>query len=273
MVQIVAETLNINEADIKLVSEDTKYMLDSGTAAATRQTYNTGNAVKIACENFLKELKIVAQKELELNAIVGLELEEGEIYLSFFPEKRISIKALSEKYANKVEAYGEFVAQTTTMDPETGHGAPYWPYTFNACLVLVEVDTSTGRVELLKSAFAQDVGRAINPKIVEGQVDGGFAMALGYALFEDLNLVKGEMKNKMFSKYLIPTSMDMVDIDTILVEDPESTAPYGAKGIGEPTTIPVAPAILNAIYDAIGLRILDLPATPENLIKAWKIKK
>ncbi len=273
MVQIVAETLNINEADIKLVSEDTKYMLDSGTAAATRQTYNTGNAVKIACENFLKELKTVAQKELELNAIVGLELEEGEIYLSFFPEKRISIKALSEKYANKVEAYGEFVAQTTTMDPETGHGAPYWPYTFNACLVLVEVDTTTGRVELLKSAFAQDVGRAINPKIIEGQVDGGFAMALGYALFEDLNLVKGEMKNKMFSKYLIPTSMDMVDIDTILVEDPESTAPYGAKGIGEPTTIPVAPAILNAIYDAIGLRILDLPATPENLIKAWKINK
>ena len=273
MIQIVAETLNIKEEDIKLVSEDTKYMLDSGTAAATRQTYNTGNAVKIACENFLKELKTVAQKELELNAIVGLELEEGEIYLSFFPEKRISISELSKKYANKVEAYGEFVAQTTTMDPETGHGAPYWPYTFNACLVLVEVDTTTGRVELLKSAFAQDVGRAINPKIVEGQVDGGFAMALGYALFEDLNLVKGEMKNKMFSKYLIPTSMDMVDIDTILVEDPESTAPYGAKGIGEPTTIPVAPAILNAIYDAIGLRILDLPATPENLIKAWKIKK
>ncbi len=273
MIQIAAETLNVKESDIKLISEDTKYMPDAGTAAATRQTYNTGNAVKIACENFLKELKKVAQIELELNAIVGLVLDEGEIYLNFFPEKRISMAELSEKYANEVEGYGEFVAQTTTMDPETGHGAPYWPYTFNACLVLVEVDTTTGRVELLKTAFAQDVGRAINPKIIEGQVDGGFSMGLGYALFEDLNLVKGEMKNKMFSKYLIPTSMDMVDIDITLIEDPESTAPYGAKGIGEPTTLPVAPAILNAIYDAIGVRITDLPATPERIINAWKIKK
>ena len=273
MIQIAAETLGVGEDQIKLVSEDTKHMPDAGTAAATRQTYNTGNAVKIACENFLKELKLVAQKELELNAIVGLVLEDGEIFLNFFPEKRISLQELSKKYANKVEAYGEFTAQTTTMDEETGHGAPYWPYTFNACIILVEVDTTTGRVELLKSAFAQDVGRSINPKLVEGQVDGGFSMALGYALFEDLNLVKGEMKNRIFSKYLIPTSMDMVDIDTILVEDPESTAPYGAKGVGEPTTIPVAPAILNAIYDAIGVRIKHLPATPERVIKAMEDSK
>lgn len=273
MTQIGAETLNVNIEDIEFICEDTKYMPDSGTSAASRQTYNTGNAIKIACENFLKELKSVAQKELELNTTIGLVLEEGEIYLNFFPEKRIGLKELSIKYSNKVESNGEFIAQTTKMDPETGHGAPYWPYTFNACIVLVEVDTTTGRVELLKSAFAQDVGRAINPKLVEGQVDGGFAMALGYALFEDLNLDKGKMKNNVFSKYLIPTSMDMVDIDITLIEDPESTAPYGAKGIGEPVTIPVAPAILNAIYDAIGVRINNLPATPERIIKAMEENK
>ena len=273
MTQIGAETLNVNVADIDLICEDTKYMPDSGTSAASRQTYNTGNAIKIACENFLKELKTAAQKEMDLNAIIGLVLEDGEIYLNFYQEKRISLKDLSYKYANKVEANGEFIAQTTKLDPETGHGAPYWPYTFNACIVLVQVDTSTGRVELLKSAFAQDVGRSINPKLVEGQVDGGFAMALGYALFEDLNLDKGKMKNNVFSKYLIPTSMDMVDIDITLVEDPETTAPYGAKGVGEPVTIPVAPAILNAIYDAIGVRIMNLPATPERIIKTMEDNK
>ena len=273
MAQIGAETLNIDVEDIDLICEDTKYMPDSGTSAASRQTYNTGNAIKVACENFLKELKTAAQMEMDLNAIIGLVLEDGEIYLNFYPEKRISLRDLSHKYANKVEANGEFIAQTTKLDLETGHGAPYWPYTFNACIVLVEVDTSTGRVELLKSAFAQDVGRSINPKLVEGQVDGGFAMALGYALFEDLNLDKGRMKNNVFSKYLIPTSMDMVDIDITLVEDPETTAPYGAKGVGEPVTIPVAPAILNAIYDAIGVRIMNLPATPERIIKTMEDNK
>ncbi len=273
MTQIAAEALNVSVRDIDLICEDTKYMPDSGTSAASRQTYNTGNAIKIACENFLKELKTAAQNEMDLNSIVGLVLEEGEIYLNFFPELRISLLELSLKYANKVEANGEFIAQTTKLNIETGRGAPYWPYTFNACIVLVEVDTRTGRVELLKSAFAQDVGRSINPKLVEGQVDGGFAMGLGYTLFEDLNLSNGKMKNNVFSKYLMPTSMDMVDIDITLVEDPEITGPYGAKGVGEPTTLPVAPAILNAIYNAIGVRIMDLPATPERIIKTMEENK
>lgn len=93
-------------------------------------------------------------------------------------------------------------------------------------------------------------------------------MALGYALFEDLKIDKGKIKSNKFSRYLIPTAMDMIDVENILVEEPESTAPYGAKGIGEPVMIPVAPAILNAIYNAIGVRVKELPVTPENLRKA-----
>ncbi len=156
------------------------------------------------------------------------------------------------------------------MDPETGQGAPYWPYTFNACGVELEVDLLTGQVDILKAVLVQDVGRAVNPHLVEGQMDGGYAMALGYALFEDLNLSNGVMRNRKFSKYLIPTSMDVTDLTKIIVEDPESTAPYGAKGIGEPVMIPVAPAILNAIYDATGVRITELPITPERLVKAFE---
>lgn len=267
MTQIGAEALNIETSEIDFICEDTKLMPDSGTSAASRQTYNTGNAIKIACENFLEELKKTAQKELGLNTTVGLVLEDDKIFLNFFPQKTITLKELSEKYSEKIEADGEFIAQTTEMDPETGQGAPYWPYTYNALVVLVEVDVKTGRVEVLESAFAQDAGRAVNPTLVEGQIEGGYAMGLGFTLFEDLKLNKGYMNSHKFSKYLLPTSMDMVDIDTIIIEDPETTAPYGAKGIGEPVTLPVAPAILNAIYDATGVRVKDLPVTPEKFFK------
>ena len=244
-------------------------MPDSGTAAASRQTYNTGNAIKKACENFKDRLIEIAQKELRLNSTHGLKMEKGEIYLEFFPEKRISFKELADKYGDGIiEVEGEFIAQTVEMDPETGQGAPYWPYTFNACGIELEVNTLTGQVEILDAVFAQDVGRAVNPHLVEGQMDGGFAMALGYALFEDLKLDKGHIKSNKFSRYLIPTAMDMIDVENIMVEEPESTAPYGAKGIGEPVMIPVAPAILNAIYDATGVRIKELPVTPEKLRKA-----
>ena len=266
--QIGSETLGLDMNDIIFISEDTSLMPDSGTAAASRQTYNTGNAIKIACENFKDELINIAQKELGLNSNRGLKVEKGEVYLEFFPQKRISFVELSEKYGDGyIQAEGEFIAQTVEMNPETGQGAPYWPYTFNACGVELEVDTLTGQINILDAVFAQDVGRAVNPHLVEGQMDGGFAMALGYALFEDLKLERGQIKNNKFSRYLIPTAMDMIDVKNIIVEDPESTAPYGAKGIGEPVMIPVAPAILNAIYDATGVRVKDLPATPERLRK------
>lgn len=267
--QIASETLNLPMEKIFLVSEDTSLMPDAGTAAASRQTYNTGNAIKVTCEKFKEELINIAKKELKLNSTRGLEVENEEVYLKFFPGKRISLEELAEKYGDgKIKAEGEFVAQTIEMDEETGQGAPYWPYTFNACGVELEVDTLTGKVNILKAVFAQDVGRAINPNLIEGQMDGGFAMALGYALFEDLDLENGEIRNNKFSRYLIPTAMDMVEVEKIIVEDPEPTAPYGAKGIGEPVMIPIAPAILNAIYDATGVRIYDLPATPEKLRKA-----
>lgn len=270
-VQIAAESLGVSHDRVVLEIEDTLITPDSGTAAATRQTYNTGNAVKIACENFKEKLKEVAKERLNLNSTAALKVEGGEVYLEIFPQKRISLEEMADALGgDTLEARGSFVAQTTQMDPETGQGAPYWPYTFNACGVELEVDLLTGQVDILKAVLVQDVGRAVNPHLVEGQMDGGYAMALGYALFEDLNLSKGVMRNRKFSKYLIPTSMDVTDLTKIIVEDPESTAPYGAKGIGEPVMIPVAPAILNAIYDATGVRITELPITPERLVKAFE---
>jgi len=163
-----------------------------------------------------------------------------------------------------------FTAYSTMMDEETGIGNPYWPYTFGACGVELDVNEETGEVNILNAVVAQDVGKAINPHLIEGQIDGGFAMGVGYTLMEDLNVVNGKIKNNKLSKYLIPTSLDTIDFKKIIVEDEESSAPFGAKGIGEPVIVYVAPAILNAISHAIGARINELPATPDKILKTIK---
>lgn len=273
MTQIAAEALGIEIEDIIFINEDTKVTPDSGTAAASRQSYNTGNAIKKAAEGLRKEIIEIAVEKLKLNTDVGLKIDKGNIYIKSFPTKRISFKDIAQEMGqNLLSVEAEFIAQTTEMDKETGQGAPYWPYTFAACGVEVEVDTETGIVEVLDGVLAQDVGRALNPKLVEGQMEGGFAMGLGYAIYEDLNLKKGRMKNNSFTNYIIPTALDMPDIENVIVEDPESTAPYGAKGIGEPVMIPVTPAIVNAIYDAIGVRITEIPITPDKILKALNTK-
>ncbi|WP_069650890.1 xanthine dehydrogenase family protein molybdopterin-binding subunit [Caloranaerobacter ferrireducens] len=272
MLQMAAEVLGIQVKDIILSCEDTSITPDSGTAAASRQTYNTGNAVKIAVEKLRKELIQIAAKRLGLNSTVGLETRDKKIYLKSYSERFVTFKELASSIKENIKKEGIFIAQTTKMDDETGQGAPYWPYTVAACSVEIEVDTETGKVEVLKAVFAQDVGKAVNPKLIEGQIDGGFSMGLGYALMEDLKLKNGEIKNNSFTNYLIPTSMDMPEIEKVIIEEPESTAPFGAKGIGEPVTIPVAPAILNAIYDAVGVRMTEIPVTPDRLLKALKEK-
>ncbi len=271
MPQMCAEVFEIDPAEVVMLSEDTDTFRDSGTAAASRQTYNTGNAVLKAAKAFKEELFRHAAVQMGLNSSVGLKTAGGEIWLEMLPEKRTTLEAVATRLEKEDEVLSvteEFIAQTTQMDPETGLGAPYWPYTFNAYGVEVDVDTDTGRVHVTKAYCVQDVGRAINPELVEGQIDGGFVMGLGYALYEDLNVDQGAIKNNKFAKYIIPTSMDIPEIQKELIEEPESTAPFGAKGIGEPVMVPVAPAILNAIYDAIGVRILEVPATPERVLKA-----
>lgn len=137
----------------------------------------------------------------------------------------------------------------------------------------MEVDTQTGLIEVIKGICAQDVGKAMNPELIEGQMDGGFAMGLGYGLMEDLNLVDGDIKNHRFTNYLIPTALDMPELEKIIIEDPESSGPFGAKGIGEPVMVPVAPAILNAIYDAIGVRFYEIPVTPDKVLAGLEQKE
>jgi CO/xanthine dehydrogenase Mo-binding subunit len=271
MPQVCAEALHMHSDQVHMICEDTREFLDSGTAAASRQTYNTGNAVLNTANTFKKAILEEARQIMDLNSIAGLEIQDQKIWLPMLPSRQTTFKEISQHLKSEgrvLSVTDSFTAQTVGMDKETGEGVPYWPYTFNAYGVEVDVDTETGRVHVLQAWCVQDVGRAINPDLVEGQIDGGFVMGLGYALYEDLGVSEGVIKNNKFAKYIIPTAMDIPTIHKYIVEDPENTAPYGAKGIGEPTMVPVAPAILNAIYDAVGVRIYELPATPDVVLKA-----
>ena len=138
--------------------------------------------------------------------------------------------------------------------------------------VEVEVDKETGKVKILKYIAAHDVGRAINPMLLEGQIYGAVAMGTGYALTERLILEKGEVMNPNFRDYKILTAKDIIPMEPVIIETVDEDGPYGAKGIGEPGLVPTAPAISNAIYDAVGVRIRDLPITPEKIRKALKEK-
>jgi CO/xanthine dehydrogenase Mo-binding subunit len=166
-----------------------------------------------------------------------------------------------------LDAHGYVLTCEATFDPptspldENGQGSPYAVFGFGAHLAEIEVDVELGIVRVLKVTAAHDVGRAINPTLIEGQIEGGVAQGLGMALMEEFFPGKGENLHD----YLIPTAGDVPPVESILIEEPSSIGPFGAKGIGEQAVIPTAPAILNAIYHAIGVRIHRVPATPDRV--------
>ncbi len=270
LVQIAAETLGVSSSRVELIADDTDLVPDAGTAAASRQTYNNGNAVKAACQQLRERIIELAQHVLGLNSPAGLVIDDDKVVLTNYPDKWIGLQGIQSSSDLPLREEGEFTAQTVKMDDDTGQGAPYWPYTFTAYGVELYVDTETGEVDITRAICAQDTGRTINPDMAEGQLDGGFAMGVGFALMEELELKQGKIANGSLEKYLIPTALDIPEVEKVLIEDPEPTAPYGAKGIGEPVLLPVAPAVLNAIYDAVGIRITDPPATPDKILSYLK---
>jgi CO/xanthine dehydrogenase Mo-binding subunit len=155
---------------------------------------------------------------------------------------------------------------SATLDPDDLQGPIFPDFTFGAHAVEVAVDTETGEITLLKSTACHDVGRAINPVAVEGQIQGGSAQGLGYALMEEVVVEDGVIQTPSLSEYLIPTSCDIPTTESIILESGTGVGPFGAKGIGEPSLTPAAPAVANAVADAIGVRIHELPLTPERVL-------
>jgi len=267
LTQIAADALGVPAATVRLVTGDTDRTLDAGKSSASRQTFVSGNAARLAGENLRRELLRLA----EVGPDAEIELGDGRatlrepdrvpvtIDLAELPEVRVG----GAGDVAVILGTGAFDPTTTPLDAD-GQGIPYETYAFGAQLALVEVDLELGTTKVLRIVAAHDVGRAINPTQVEGQVHGGIAQGLGLALMEAY--VPGRTEN--LHDYLIPTIGDAPEIDTILVEDPEPSGPYGAKGVGEPALVPTAPAILGAIRDATGARITRLPATPDRVLAA-----
>ena len=259
--QICADALGIKVGLFELISGDTAQTPDAGKTSASRQTFVSGKASYLAGKSLREQVldKVKASDDADLDIEGGyLLVDDAGVKEGYF---------LPEMPAD--EDGFVFIAEGTYDPPikpmdANGQGEPYATYGFGAQIAEVEVDTALGTVKILNIVAAHDVGKAINPVLVEGQVEGGIAQGIGMTLMEEF--IPGRTEN--LHDYLIPTFGDVPNIKTIIVEESDPHGPYGAKGLGEHVLIPIAPAILNAIHHASGVKIRKLPATPDRVLSA-----
>lgn len=256
--QICADALGAPIAQFDLVSGDTAITPDCGKTSASRQTFVTGKAAHMAGSKLRAEILKLA----EACSCARIEFSDGRVtVIDGGKTKSLPLTELTpDRFGYVITCESTFDPPITPLD-ENGQGTPYAVFGFGAHMAEVEVDVELGTVRVLKVTAAHDVGRAINPTLIEGQIEGGVAQGLGMALMEEFFPGKGENLHD----YLIPSAGDVPPIESILIEEPSSIGPFGAKGIGEQAVIPTAPAILNAIHDAVGVRIRKVPATPDRV--------
>ncbi len=276
--QIAAQELGVplEKVNVTAVDSDTS-PLDTGTFAS-RVTHQTGNATIQAAREARQVLFEVAAGQLGVT-VEQLEAKDDKIVVRDFPEQAIPIADVASQATwndrRIIAGRGAFGWPVAQVDPETGEGEPLHNMAYGATVAEVEVDTETGWVKVLKLASAYDCGKAINPMLVEGQIDGGAAGGLGSALMEELHPYYPTLDHYPtgFFSYMIPTAKDLPELEAVVVEMGSRTGPYGAKGIGEMTANTQAPAIINAIHDAVGIWITDLPATPEKVLRALEANR
>jgi nicotinate dehydrogenase medium molybdopterin subunit len=267
--QLATQELGIPYEDSFIVSADTGRTPDAGPVSASRSTYVQGISTIKACQELKSYMAEMAGEMLKVTP-ERLTFEDGLIFCSDEPAKCVTFRSLASemhKHGKRIRATGYHNITTKDVDPETSQGDAYATYAWASQLAEVEVDTDTGQVNVLRLVSATDAGKAINPQMVEGQIEGGAIQGLGFALMEDMKVEQGVFKNAKLSTYLIPTAADVPMIEPLIVEVYDPTGPFGAKGIAEPATIPTAPTLFNAIADAIGLRVRRTPATPENILR------
>ena len=264
--QIFAEALGVSIASLELLGADTDMTPDCGKTSASRQTFVTGNAAAKAGATMRKLLLRLANAGED----AALALAPGALVIrGAGGETRIDLGALPVNAAGFVVECAETYDPPTTPLDADGQGEPYAVFGSGAQIAEIEVDIELGRVRVTRLTCAHDVGRAINPTLVEGQIAGGAAQGLGLALMEEFIPHRSENLHD----YLIPTIGDMPPVDCILIEDPSCEGPFGAKGIGEQALIPTAPAIFNALHHATGARITRAPATPDRVRAAIEALK
>lgn len=264
LAQIAAEALGVGMEKIIMHSSDTDSSVFDYGAYASSTTYISGGGVKVAAERVRQQILDVAADLLDC-AVEDMTIIDGVLYTprgrSHLSIADIANETLYGRHRQQIMAKGDFWAQDS-------------PAPFYAQFVEIEVDTETGQVRVTKAVNVLDLGRAINPTLATGQVEGAVTMALGYALSEEVKFDdQGRVRNAGFVDYKVMSTLDMPEMTTILVEDTEETGPYGAKSAGEVPINGMAPAIANAVYDALGVRIRNLPITPEKVLQALDVKK
>ncbi len=267
--RICADTLGCSYDMVEILEPDTTRVPDSGPTVASRATMVGGRAVMDAASRIRDILKRAAAVKLGTDEN-RVEIKGGK-YCS--PDGEMDyVDVVNEAYRTRqqVAAQGWYTVKDVSFDPETGMGNSYPVYTFSTNIAEVEVDTETGQVRVSSFTAAHDIGKAIHYPSAEGQIHGGTVQAIGYALYENLVLENGKIINPSFTGYTIPTSLDVPDVDAIIVESPYSEGPFGAKGLGEPPMVGPAAAIMNAVYDACGVRIRKTPGLPEDILEGLK---
>ena len=263
--QIFRQAINIDQANIELLGADTSITPDAGKTSASRQTYVSGNAAKQCGETLRKSIT----RQLNVAGDCDLRIDGTNVISGKDSNLRVlDVSNLDPDRDGYVFHAKETYDPPTTPLDHNGQGEPYAQFGYAAQIAIVEVDNKLGTVKALQFVAAHDVGKAINPVLVEGQIHGGIAQGLGMALMEEFI---PERTNNLHD-YLIPTMGDIPPIKTIIIEEPDPYGPFGAKGLGEHVLIPTAPAILNAIYNACGVRIRDLPASPSRVLAALQAK-
>jgi CO/xanthine dehydrogenase Mo-binding subunit len=273
--QICAEDLGVPISRVHFLDWDTSSVPDSGPTVASRGTLVGGNATKAACDLLLKEIYDVVGQTFDVHP-EELMCSEGKISSKKNPGFSLSFEeavAQCRKRGKKLFAVGWYKTPDTGTHAETGQGIPFFDYVYGADVAEVEVDTLTGSVRLLNYVSVHDVGRAINPQLVAGQIYGGVCMGLGTALCEEYTLEGDRPTILNLDRYLMPTAMDMGPVTPIIVEGRLREGPYGASSIGEPASQIVSPAIINAIANATGRRVYELPADLEKVFLGYSLKR
>jgi CO/xanthine dehydrogenase Mo-binding subunit/aerobic-type carbon monoxide dehydrogenase small subunit (CoxS/CutS family) len=271
--RIAEDTLGLSPREMIVEETDSTAGPLAGTTTATRQTYMAGNAALQAAKEVRRILLGRAAKMLNRKSD-DLQIEGGRIFPKDNPAKGLSLREVARKCLDEGTA-ARYVAQfaapfSNLLNFEHCQGNTYPDFTFGATAAELEVDEMTGGVRVLKLVSCFDVGRAINPAGVAGQIEGGGAMGIGFALFEHHLVQEGHPRTLSLSEYLIPTALDVPEIEALVHESGEGLGPFGSRGIGEPALVPVAAAIGNALFDALGVQIQELPFTPEKILEALK---
>jgi CO/xanthine dehydrogenase Mo-binding subunit len=258
--QVAGSELGVN--DVVVLNADTR-VGSAGSSSASRQTYITGGAVKAAAEAVCKRVLELAQSEL--HPASGLRIENDEVVAA---DGRPVVSLATLLGDAVIEETREFHPRATEhLDPETGQSNAHMQFAFAAHRAVVDVDTELGLVKVVELATAQDVGKAINPLAVQGQLEGGAAQGLGLAVMEEIQVKDGVIKNASFTDYLLPTILDMPPLKMDILELGDPNSPYGLKGVGEPPTISSGPAIVAAIRAATGREVNRVPVRPHDLTR------